>query len=112
MPSTRQLTIKNKYTDTNLDEFDMTYTVEKDGEVVEHGVVNLPSCAPGESVTIDIPELEVAGMGSDKAEYFVNFDVRLKKLLYGLLPDIRWQWHSSSSTTICLRLHLSIPLPA
>jgi len=79
MPSNRQLTLKNKYTDTNLDEFDMVYTVEKDGEVLSRGVVALPFCKPGESVTMELPQIEVAGMATDKAEYFVNFDIVLKK---------------------------------
>ena len=68
------LNILNKYTDTNLNELQLSYDVVCNGKSVKHAVVSLPSVKPNEvgKVKIDIPALE------NGAEYFLNVDLSLK----------------------------------
>lgn len=71
----RQLTIKNAYDFTSLDNFYLKYTVLEDGEVVESGNVDLPALAPDASAAITIPYTTEAGQG----ETMLNVEVCQKE---------------------------------
>ena len=71
----RQLTIKNAYNFTSLDNFYLKYTVLEDGEAVESGNVELPALAPDASTTITLPYTTEAGQG----ETMLNIEVCQKE---------------------------------
>ncbi|MCF0167838.1 MAG: DUF4981 domain-containing protein, partial [Bacteroidales bacterium] len=68
------LNFLNKYTDTNLDEFELSCDIIRNGKVVKHSIAAMPSVKPGEmgKVKIDLPSLDSG------AEYFLNVDLMLK----------------------------------
>ena len=70
------LVLRNKYNFTNLaDLLYLSYEVLKDGRSVEHGDLQLPSCAPGEICHVSIPyATEVKNDG----EYIITFSLRMK----------------------------------
>lgn len=49
------LTIRNKYNFTDLSEFDLTYTVLRDGRLVENGSTPMTAVAPGQTGTVEVP---------------------------------------------------------
>lgn len=87
-PSTKTLTIKNKYefTTLNSDQFDITYQVLKDGRLVEEGKAG--SFSPiasrngkgtdAASGSVVLPIKTSIG-ANDKSEYLVNVALRLKE---------------------------------
>ena len=70
------LVLRNKYNFTDLaDLLYLSYEVLKDGRSVEHGNLQLPNCAPGETCNVSIPyTTEVKNDG----EYIITFSLRLK----------------------------------
>lgn len=82
-PATRTLTVKNKYHDTNLNDFYIIWSITADGEELPIDIklrrIFLPDCEPGETVTVNIPynaEL-VSGNG---AEYLLNMEMWSKRM--------------------------------
>lgn len=70
------LRLHNRYIDYNLDEFDLHYAVMKNGTEVAQGTLPMPSVKPTEWGTMILPlSKEVTG----DAEYFVNFEARLRQ---------------------------------
>ena len=86
-PSTKTLTVKNKYefTTLNSEHFDLTYQVLKDGRLVEDGKAEaFAAIAPrngkgtdAASGTVNLPIKTSVGK-DEKAEYLVNVALRLK----------------------------------
>ena len=73
--------VVNEYENTNLDAFDITWTLIKDDEAIATGKLDLAtSCMDGsqfgvETVTIDLPEVEVSGGDN----YLLEFSVTNKE---------------------------------
>lgn len=80
MPERNILILKNKYTALNLSDFTLTYKIERNGELQKESTIELPDCPPGQSLTLTFPFLDDV---RDDAEYFVIFDIKLKK-------DVLW----------------------
>ncbi len=68
--------LRNRYTTHNLMHFNLHYTLCKDGQVIQEEEFGLPNGKPTEHRTIQVP-LERYLTDPD-AEYFVNFEVKLK----------------------------------
>ena len=69
------VSVQNRYAFLNLKEFDLCYSVLKNGSVVYKGVTDLPDIKPGECCDLQIPYKEYL---TEDAEYFLNLEVRLK----------------------------------
>ena len=76
-PETGKLSLENRYTSYNLDEFDLFYTIYKNGVSVKTGNQSLPSAAPWQKAEISIPVSEYTADAS--SEYFLNVEIRLRK---------------------------------
>lgn len=76
-PETGKLSLENRYTSYNLDEFDLFYTIYKNGVSVKTGNQPLPSAAPWQKAEISIPVSEYTADAS--SEYFLNVEIRLRK---------------------------------
>ena len=70
------VSVRNKYAFLNLKDFELRYSVLKDGVAVHTGTVSLPDVGPGDSCNVQIP---YSGLLATDAEYFLNLEVRLKK---------------------------------
>lgn len=68
--------LHNRYTTHNLTHFNLHYSLEKDGKVIKEEEFGLPDCKPTERRTIHVPMERY--LTDDNAEYFVNFEVKLK----------------------------------
>lgn len=68
--------LRNRYTTHNLTHFNLHYTLEKDGKVIKEEEFGLPDCKPFEQRTIQV--LLECHLTDPDAEYFVNFEVKLK----------------------------------
>ena len=82
-PATHTLTIKNKYHDTNLNDFYIMWSITIDGEEMPIDIkrrrIFLPDCMPGDSVKIDIPyNPELVAMSGP--EYFLNIEMWSKRM--------------------------------
>ena len=75
MPDANTVELRNKYTVWNLDRFDLYWRLDRDGKEVKHGVAAIPSCAPGNTVKIQLP---FDAPAADGAEYHVYVSARLK----------------------------------
>ncbi len=71
-----KLNLKNRYTSYNLNEFDLYYTLNKNGEAVKTGHMSLPDVRPYAEADVVIPVDDVA---FEDAEYYLNVELRLKK---------------------------------
>lgn len=71
-----KLEIENKYDFSNLNEFDIKWTVLKNGEMAESGVLPVTALLPNEKTIIQIPFKRSYEAGS---EYFLNLSVSLKE---------------------------------
>lgn len=74
--STHRVNIQNAYNFTNLDAFNLTYTILEDGTEVESGTMAMSSCNPGSSVYVTLP---VTTEYADGKEYCVNLALTLKE---------------------------------
>lgn len=70
------VTLDNRYNAYNLKEFELTYELLKEGQVVKTGTVALPDVEPKAKGTVRLPISDINV--KDRAEYFVNVYVRLK----------------------------------
>ena len=68
--------LHNRYTAHNLTHFNLHYSLKKDGKIIKEEEFGLPDCKPTERRTIHVP-LE-RYLTDDNAEYFINFEVKLK----------------------------------
>ena len=73
--ATGVLSVRNKYNFIDLDNFDLRYTVLRNGEAVESSVVAMPATAPGATSQVT---LALATDMQDGAEYHLNVEL-LKK---------------------------------
>ncbi len=73
---TDKLEILNKYTHLNLDGFYLEYTLMENGKPVSKGTLDFPSVAPGSKIDETLPLSQ--NMKDKDAEYFVNYEVKLK----------------------------------
>ena len=69
------VSVRNRYAFLNLKEFELHYSILKDGTPVQTGTVSLPDVSPGDSCNVLIPYF---GQLAADAEYFLNLEVRLK----------------------------------
>jgi beta-galactosidase len=70
--------LKNAYFFTDLSDFTITWNIKGNGTLVSSGVINLPSgLKPGDSTQITVPTNNLAKQPG--TEYFVRFDITLKK---------------------------------
>src|SRR5574344_552110 len=74
--STKRLILKNKYDFTNLNNFYLTYSVLRNGNVVETGRADIPSTAPDASCQIAVPFS--TDFKADDSEYMINFGVNMR----------------------------------
>ncbi len=72
----KRLNIQNNYAFTNLNEFDLTWSVLKDGEVVESGSEQMTSCPAGRAATKLMSYKTEPEVGS---EYLLNYELRLRE---------------------------------
>ena len=75
-PSTKRLTFTNAYGFTNLNAYDLKYTVLADGEEVESTTTAMSGVRPGTSLTLEIPYTTTLEEGK---EYFLNVSLCLKE---------------------------------
>ena len=68
--------LHNRYTVHNMTHFNLHYTLEKDGKVIKEEEFGLPDGKPNERRTIHVPMERY--LTDPNAEYFVNFEVKLK----------------------------------
>ena len=70
-----KLRIRNRYAFISLDGFQLSYSLLRDGQTIQSGIVTLPAIAAGDSAFIDMPATapEAAGM------YHLNLSLRLRK---------------------------------
>jgi len=77
-PAKGQFWIKNAYFFTDLSDFNISWTIKGNGSMVSKGTVNLPGgLPPGDSTKISVPVSNLAVQPG--TEYFIEFDVTLKK---------------------------------
>ena len=74
--STNKIIVKNKYNFTNLNEFDVRYSLLCDGTVVEEKVVAAPSVAPGAQSAIQVA---FDTQKEDGKEYLLNVELLVKE---------------------------------
>ncbi len=67
--------LENRYNFTNLNEFELQYSILKDGKVVGERTSALPDCKPMERCTITVPADKYT---NGDGEYYINFSIRLK----------------------------------
>ena len=90
------ISIQNDYTALNLRDFNLKYSIIKNGLPVKEVLIGMPYCRPAENCTVKI-EMDKY-MTDPDAEYFLNIDASLKK-------DTRWApaGHVVASAQIPLR---------
>lgn len=74
-PYTGTVHLDNRYTSCNLNEFELAYTIVKNGLKIDGGTMSLPSVAPGEGCDVELPIGKVVPDG----ECFANVSVCLRK---------------------------------
>lgn len=75
--SQKKLYLSNGYAFTNLNAFDLAYSVLKNGTAVENGTVALPTIPAGATnIAVNIPYTTALEKG---AEYCLNIELRLKE---------------------------------
>lgn len=67
-----KISLRNKYYFTDLDEFDLEWTILKDGKAVDAGRSDIPSAAPGQTAVVTVPQMLETGQDG---EYFMNVAV-------------------------------------
>lgn len=72
-----ELTIENKYNFLNLSDFDLRWTLSRDGVNVETSTMAVPSCEPGKSVTLKPAFTQIAE--DDNSEYLLTLEFITKK---------------------------------
>jgi beta-galactosidase len=72
-----KISVQNKYSFTNLNEFNWVWTIIEDGKQISNGTVAAPDIAPGETKDIEVP----VGTISKKPgrEYFLRVGLTTKK---------------------------------
>lgn len=76
MPEPWRISLRNTYIAYNLNEMTLHYAVKADGKVVATGQMPLPSCAAGDSCTVELP----AQVNIDAAkEYFLDIAISLNE---------------------------------
>lgn len=78
--------IKNKYDFISLDHFDIHWTLESQGRVIDEGIIDSPDIAPGESKIFEIDFAR--DIRKTLSEYFINFNVILNHDLSPLSKDL------------------------
>lgn len=73
--SRRTATFRNEFSFTDLADFQLHWDVTADGEVVESGQQDMPTCPMAGTVNVEIP---YATPFEDGKEYFLNLSLRLK----------------------------------
>ena len=76
---TDKLIIDNRYTDYNLDMFNLRYTLELNGNKVLSNTIALPSVAPGDSTVITLDQVAANVNPDATGEYFITYEIMLKK---------------------------------
>ncbi len=81
--------VENRYDFTNLDELVMTWTLTRDGQVVEKGVIENLDCQPHEKVSIGLP-YNIAKHQIEKCHYHltVTFDTKVEPLFMDEIMNV------------------------
>lgn len=81
-PATQMVTLRNKFHDTDLKDLYMVWTLACDGKEIKRTTrsskVNLPACAPGDSIKIEIP-YGINMITNPDAEYTVKVNLFSKR---------------------------------
>lgn len=75
LTSDNQVRVRNRYCFTNLNEFNMVYSLVRDGVKVKEGRLSMPSVAPGDSIILPLP-VEIP---TEAGEYFLNLSLQLQQ---------------------------------
>ncbi len=70
-----RLRIRNRYAFLSLDGFQLHYSLLRDGQAIQSGIVSLPSLAAGDSAFVEMPATAPAAPGM----YHLNLSLRLRK---------------------------------
>jgi len=70
-----KIRIKNKYNFTNLDQYNISWSLIKNGIQVESGQLTTVSAKPGDSIEVTVP---YNNQLDNSSEYFLNLEFRLK----------------------------------
>ncbi len=76
-----KITIKNKYQFLNLNQFDLSWELEQDGNVIQAGGMHPLDLAPGKSAEISVPMEKITP--EPGSEYFL-------KIIFNLKKDYKW----------------------
>lgn len=78
MPFTaNKIKVTNRFDFTTLDNYQLSWAVEADGETVKQGTMNFPALQPHQSTLLEIPMGSLPA--SDTKEYFLTLRVKTKK---------------------------------
>lgn len=102
----KKIVIHNEYNFTDLNEFDFYYTFLADGRPVVKGELPGFDCAPGETVTIDMPH--AVALTEPGVEYFLNIYMHTRQET-GLIP--KGEMLASEQIRLPFRPVLAMPLP-
>ncbi len=67
--------LENRYNFYNLADFNLQYTIEKDGKVIAEKEIGLPDCKPGARCTVPV---EMENYLTGEGDCFINLNVKLK----------------------------------
>ncbi|MBD5225007.1 MAG: DUF4981 domain-containing protein [Bacteroidales bacterium] len=79
MPSPDSILLVNKYTATNLDEFELYCQLFVNGYSPADATMRIPSTPPGETCTLPLPFMTDTFNDDGKSEIFVNFELKTKE---------------------------------
>lgn len=71
----KTISVHNRYAFLNLRDFELYYSILKDGAAVHTGTMALPDTKPGERCELKLPYMDNL---ANNAEYFLNLEVKLK----------------------------------
>lgn len=90
-----RVSLKNKYFFTDLDVFDLEWTIIRDGRPVDSGKSAVPSTAPGETACLTIPQMQEI---QEEGEYFITVNLIRKDR-----PEWAPAGHVEASQQLALR---------
>lgn len=79
-----QVKISNNYHFTNLNEFNLAWSIMADGEKIKGDVLSCPELVPGQSTLLDLNLADV--LYEEGKAYFLNLELQIKDSK-GLLPE-------------------------
>ena len=71
-----RIEVHNRYAFLNLNQFELEYSILKDGKKISAGILPLPDTAPGRRCKLSLPYTACI---TDSSDYFLNLEVKLRK---------------------------------